>query len=116
MVTFVESLKTEVGQMNLAKLQDFFIQSRNKTPDEACKWVAAWMKQQAEMLEAVQGVRVCVCVCVGVCGYCVAAFEAKNKAEQKKKAKELKADDNEDEEGDIDGGDGAIAVRGAAGT
>ncbi len=83
-VTFSQALKKEWGQMNLAALQDFFIQNRRRTWDEALKHVDAWLKQQEDALTAMK------------------EFEKKNAA----KAAEKKKEEGGGGEDGEDGGDG----------
>lgn len=81
-VLFTKALEKEVegGKLNLAKLQDFFIQSRTRTSAEAVKAVDEWLKAQQEAADAVK------------------AFEEKNieaaKEKDKEKAKEEKTIDD----------------------
>jgi ATP-dependent 26S proteasome regulatory subunit len=53
-VAFSQALKKEWGSMNLAALQDFFIQNRLRTWDVALKHVEPWLKQQEEAQEAIK--------------------------------------------------------------
>ena len=79
-VQFSQKLKEKWGQLNLAGLQDFFIQNRERTATEALDQVEAWLKAQQESKEAQE------------------AFERANK--EKKKARERDQDDGGDKDDD----------------
>ncbi len=78
-VQFSQALKQNWGKMNLAALQDFFIQNREHTASEALKHVDSWIKQQSDAEKSIKD------------------FEEKNL--NKKEENEEKGEDEEEEEG-----------------